>query len=60
MQLQKDFAIAKDTGTDLGLEMPLISLVQGYLDAMKAGNKGDLDFFGLLTVWEEMGNIETS
>ena len=60
MQLQKDFGIVKDTGTDLGLEMPLISLVQEYLDAMKAGNKGDLDFFGLLAVWEEMANIKTS
>lgn len=60
LQLQKDFGIVKDTGTDLGLPMPLISLVQEYLDAMRVGNKGNLDFFGLLTVWEEMANIKTS
>lgn len=57
-QMAKDFNIILNTGKDMSLPMPLVSKVYQYLEDMKSTGKGDLDFFGLLTLWEEMGNIK--
>lgn len=52
-QMNKDFGIALNTGKNLGLQMPLVSMVQDYLKAMKIKGYGDLDFFGMIKIWEE-------
>jgi len=57
-QMAKDFNIVLNTGKDMSLPLPLVSKVYQYLEDMKSAGKGNLDFFGLLTLWEEMGNIK--
>ena len=57
-QMAKDLDIAMDTGRSMDQPLPLVSMVRQFLGAMKAQGKGELDFFGLLTLWEEMGNIK--
>lgn len=57
VQMAKDFDIALDTGREMDLPLPLVSMTRQFLGAMKAQGKGGIDFFGLLTLWEEMGNI---
>ena len=59
VQMAKDLDIVLDTGKGMDLPMPLISMVRGFLNDMENKGKGDLDFFGLLTLWEERGNIKT-
>jgi 3-hydroxyisobutyrate dehydrogenase-like beta-hydroxyacid dehydrogenase len=56
-QMSKDFNIALDAGAAMDMPLPMVSLVHQFLSAMMAKGKGELDFFGLLTVWEEMGGI---
>jgi len=56
-QMAKDFNIILDTGRDMGLNLPMVSMVYQYLADMKHLDKGDLDFFGLITLWEEMNSI---
>lgn len=57
-QMAKDFDIMLESGRSMDLPMPLTSLVRQYLGAMKAQDMGDLDFFGLVKIWEEMGAIK--
>jgi len=57
-QIAKDFDIALDTGKALDVPMPITSLARQFFGAMKARGKGELDFFGLVTLMEEMGGIK--
>jgi len=56
-QMAKDFNIILGTGKDMGLPLPMVSMVHQYLLDMKSLDRGNLDFFGLLTLWEEMSNV---
>ena len=57
-QMAKDFDIALDTGKANNVPMPITSLVRQFLGAMKAQGKGELDFFGLVELLEEMAGIK--
>lgn len=56
-QMCKDLDIALDTGKPIGAIMPLTALVRQFLSAMKARGTGDLDYFGLVTLWEDMAGL---
>jgi 3-hydroxyisobutyrate dehydrogenase-like beta-hydroxyacid dehydrogenase len=56
-QIAKDFDIALDTGRALSVPMPITSLARQFFGAMKARGKGDLDFFGLVTLMEDLAGI---
>jgi 3-hydroxyisobutyrate dehydrogenase-like beta-hydroxyacid dehydrogenase len=56
-QMAKDFDIALDTGRANNVPMPITSLVRQFLGTMQAQGKGELDFFGLVTLLEEMAGI---
>ena len=58
-QIAKDFDIALDTGRALNVPMPITSLARQFFGAMKARGKGELDFFGLVTLMEEMAGIKS-
>ncbi|MGD9038764.1 MAG: NAD(P)-dependent oxidoreductase [Desulfobacteraceae bacterium] len=53
-QMAKDFDIALDTGRGNNVPMPLTALVRQFWGTMKAQGKGDLDFFALVTILEQM------
>lgn len=57
-QMAKDFDIALDTGKAINVPMPITSLVRQFLEAMKATGKGELDYFGLVSLMEELAGIE--
>ena len=59
-QMAKDFDIALDTGRANNVPMPITSLVRQFLGTMKAQGKGELDFFGLITLLEDMAGIKAS
>jgi len=56
-QIAKDFDIALDTGRALSVPMPITSLARQFFGAMKARGKGELDFFGLVTLMEDLAGI---
>jgi len=56
-QMCKDLDLALDTGKPLNAIMPLTSMVRQFLGMMKARGTGDLDYFGIVTLWEDMANI---
>lgn len=58
-QIAKDFDIALDTGRVLDVPMPITSLARQFFGAMKAKGKGELDFFGLVTLMEEMAGLKS-
>ena len=57
-QMDKDFDIALDTGKANNVSMPITSIVRQFLGPMKAQGKGELDFFGLVKLLEEMAGIK--
>ena len=56
-QMAKDFDLALDTGRNMDLPMPLTALTRQLYGAMKATGKGELDYFGLVALMEEMAGI---
>lgn len=56
-QMCKDFDIIMDTGNQMNTFMPLTSLVRQFMSAMRATKLGDLDYFGLVKLWEKMSNV---
>jgi 3-hydroxyisobutyrate dehydrogenase-like beta-hydroxyacid dehydrogenase len=58
-QIAKDFDIALDTGRALSVPMPITSLARQFFGAMKARGKGELDFFGLVTLMEDLAGIKS-
>jgi 3-hydroxyisobutyrate dehydrogenase-like beta-hydroxyacid dehydrogenase len=57
-QMAKDFDIALETGRTNNVPMPLTSMTRQFLGTMKATGKGDLDFFGYVTLLEEMAGLK--
>ncbi len=56
-QMAKDFDIALSTANKGNVPMPMTSLMRQFLGSMIAKGNGDLDFFGYVTLLEEMANI---
>ena len=57
-QMAKDFDLALDSGRKTNMPMPLTALVRQLYGAMKATGKGELDYFGLVALMEEMAGIK--
>jgi 3-hydroxyisobutyrate dehydrogenase-like beta-hydroxyacid dehydrogenase len=57
-QIAKDFDLALDTGTALSVPIPITSLARQLFGAMKAKGKGNVDFFGLVTIMEDLAGIK--
>jgi 3-hydroxyisobutyrate dehydrogenase len=58
-QMAKDFDIALDTGKAANVPMPITAMTRQFLGAMKANGKGNFDFFGLVTLMEDLAGIKT-
>lgn len=56
-QMAKDFDIILDTGRAMDIPMPITSMVRQFFGVMKARGAGELDYFALVTLWEDMANI---
>ena len=57
-QIAKDFDLALKTGRGSNAPMPITSLARQFFGAMIATGKGDLDFFGYVTMMEELAGIK--
>ncbi len=57
-QMAKDFDIALSTGNANNVPMPITAIVRQFLGTMKATGKGDLDFFALVTLMEELAGLK--
>jgi 3-hydroxyisobutyrate dehydrogenase-like beta-hydroxyacid dehydrogenase len=57
-QMAKDMDIALDTGKAVNAPMPVTNIVRQYLGIMMAQGNKDMDFFGLVTLLEQMAGIE--
>jgi len=57
-QIAKDFDIALDTGKAANVPMPITALARQFFGAMKAKGKGNVDFFGLVTLLEELAGVK--
>ena len=58
-QMAKDFDIALDTGKAVNVPMPITAMTRQFLGAMKAKGKGNFDFFGLVTLMEDLAGIKS-
>ena len=56
--MAKDFDLALNTGSRLGVAMPTIGLVRQFLGTLKATGRGELDFSGLILLMEELAGIK--
>ncbi|PWV36552.1 MAG: hypothetical protein DJ555_06715 [Desulfurococcaceae archaeon] len=56
-QMIKDLDYALEVGKDLGVFMPLTSLVRQIFEALDKSGKGDLDYFAALKLIEELSGI---
>jgi 3-hydroxyisobutyrate dehydrogenase-like beta-hydroxyacid dehydrogenase len=59
-QIAKDFDVALGAGRALSVPLPMTALVRQFYEGMKATGKGEMDFFGLLLLLEEMAGIKKS
>ena len=57
-QMAKDFDTALGTGKLTNVPMPLTAIVRQFWGTMMATGKQDLDFFGLVTLLEEMAGLK--
>jgi 3-hydroxyisobutyrate dehydrogenase-like beta-hydroxyacid dehydrogenase len=57
-QMAKDFDLALDSGRKTDTPMPLTALTRQLYGAMKATGKGELDYFGMVALMEEMAGIK--
>jgi 3-hydroxyisobutyrate dehydrogenase-like beta-hydroxyacid dehydrogenase len=57
-QMAKDFDLALETGRENNVPMPMTSLMRQFLGTMRATGKGELDFFGYVTLLEEMAGLK--
>lgn len=57
-QMAKDMDIALDTGKAVNAPMPVTNIVRQYLGIMMAQGNKDMDFFGMVTLLEQMAGIE--
>jgi 3-hydroxyisobutyrate dehydrogenase-like beta-hydroxyacid dehydrogenase len=56
-QMRKDFGLILDSAEGMDQPMPLVSLVRQYYLALAAKGKSDLDYYALLSHWEEMAGV---
>jgi 3-hydroxyisobutyrate dehydrogenase-like beta-hydroxyacid dehydrogenase len=56
-QMAKDFNLILNTGHEMNVPMPVTAMVREYWGSMMGQGKGDLDFFGLVTVVEAMAGL---
>jgi len=57
-QMAKDFDIMIDTGRANNVPMPMTAIIRQFWGMMKATGKEDFDFFGLVTLMEEMAGLK--
>jgi len=57
-QMAKDFDTALSTGKLTNVPMPLTAIVRQYWGTMIATKRADMDFFGLVTLLEEMAGLK--
>ena len=57
-QMAKDFDLALDTAREMDIPIPLTALTRQLYGAMKATGKGELDYFGMVALMEEMAGIK--
>lgn len=57
-QMIKDLDYALDTGRELGVFMPLTSLVRQLFEALEDKGLGELDYFSALLLVEELSGVE--
>jgi len=57
-QMSKDFDLALETGKTLDIPLPITSLTRQLFGAMKATGRGSMDYFGLVSLLEEMAGIK--
>ena len=57
-QMAKDFDLMLDTGRTRNVPMPITSLVRQFWGAMIAKGNGELDFFSLVTLLEDMAGMK--
>jgi 3-hydroxyisobutyrate dehydrogenase-like beta-hydroxyacid dehydrogenase len=54
----KDIDMALAAAEELGLSMPITTMVRGFFAAMQARGQGGLDFIGIVKHFEELAGIE--
>jgi 3-hydroxyisobutyrate dehydrogenase-like beta-hydroxyacid dehydrogenase len=59
-QMEKDLDYVLEAGRQIGAAMPLASLVRQFLAAAEATGKGEMDFFSLLLLMEEISGIKNN
>jgi 3-hydroxyisobutyrate dehydrogenase-like beta-hydroxyacid dehydrogenase len=57
-QMSKDFDLALDTGRTLDIPLPITSLTRQLFGAMKATGRGNMDYFGLVSLLEEIAGMK--
>jgi 2-hydroxy-3-oxopropionate reductase len=55
---RKDMAIVLDTARELGVALPVSSIVTELMNALMASSGGELDHSALVTVFEKLANVE--
>lgn len=58
-QMAKDFDIMMDAGRAKNVPMPMTALVRQFWGAMMAQEKGEQDFFSLVSLLEDLAGIKT-
>jgi len=58
-QMAKDFDIALETGRSANVPMPMTAMVRQFYEAIRAKGKGDIDFFAMVTLLEELAGIKS-
>jgi 3-hydroxyisobutyrate dehydrogenase-like beta-hydroxyacid dehydrogenase len=54
----KDIDLALKAANQLRIPMPLTSLVREFMRSMQARDRGDMDFIGIVTLFEEMAGLQ--
>ena len=57
-QMAKDFDLALGTGRASNVPMPITSIARQFYGTMMATGKADLDFFGYVTLMEELAGLK--
>jgi 3-hydroxyisobutyrate dehydrogenase-like beta-hydroxyacid dehydrogenase len=58
-QMAKDFDLALDTGKAMDIPMPITALTRQLYGSMKATEKGEFDYFGIVALFEEMAGLKS-
>lgn len=54
----KDIDLALKAANQLDIPMPITSLVREFMRSMQARDRGDMDFIGIVTLFEEMAGLQ--